>query len=192
MRKLLLCVPMILLLAGCGPAKVSQAEELALTIRGEYLEMTACSSKLSITADYGQRVYQYEVDAAVEGENTTLTLTAPETVAGMTARFTGEEGLLEYDGVWTETGALDEEGLNPASAFPALLEAARSGYITACALVEEETLLRVDCGDPTGSPGEGREISLWFDPTTHALIKGEISVDGFRVILCECTDFAKS
>lgn len=192
MRKLLLCVPMILLLAGCGPAKVSQAEELALTIRGEYLEMTACSSKLSITADYGQRVYQYEVDAAVEGENTTLTLTAPETVAGMTARFTGEEGLLEYDGVWTETGTLDEEGLNPASAFPALLEAARSGYITACALVEEETLLRVDCGDPTGSPGEGREISLWFDPTTHALIKGEISVDGFRVILCECTDFAKS
>lgn len=192
MRKLLLCVPMILLLAGCGPAKVSQAEELALTIRGEYLEMTTCSSKLSITADYGQRVYQYEVDAAVEGENTTLTLTAPETVAGMTARFTGEEGLLEYDGVWTETGTLDEEGLTPASAFPALLEAARSGYITACALAEEETLLRVDCGDPTGSPGEGREISLWFDPTTHALVKGEISVDGFRVILCECTDFAKS
>ena len=192
MRKLLLCVPMILLLAGCSPAKVSQAEELALTIRGEYLEMTGCSATLAMTADYGQRVYQYQMEAVVEGEDMTLTLTAPETVAGMTARFTGEEGQLEYDGVWTETGTLDQDGLTPVSAFPALLEAARSGYITACALSEEENLLRVDCGDPTGSPGEGREMALWFDASTHALVKGEISVDGFRVILCECTDFAKS
>ena len=192
MRKLLLCVPMILLLAGCSPAKVSQAEEMALKIRGEYLEMTACSARLAVTADYGQRVYQYEMDAAVEGEDVTLTLTAPETVAGMTASLTGEEGKLEYDGVWTETGTLDEDGLTPVSAFPALLEAARSGYISACALSEEENLLRVDCGDPTGNPGEGREVVLWFDPATGALAKGEISVDRFRVILCECSDFVKS
>ena len=39
-------------------------------------------------------------------------------------------------------------GLTPASAVPALLEAARSGYITACALEEDGTLLRVDCGSP--------------------------------------------
>ena len=192
MRKLLLCVPMIVLLAGCSPAKVSPAEELALAIRGEYLEMTACSAQLSLTADYGQRVYEYEMDAALAGEDLTLTLTAPETVAGMTARMEGEEGTLEYDGVWTETGTLDEAGLTPVSAFPALMAAARSGYITACALEEEENLLRVDCGDPTGKPGEGREIALWFDPQVHVLVKGEISVDGFRVILCECTNFTKS
>ena len=192
MRKLLLCVPMMLFLAGCFPAKVSPAEELALTIRGEYLEMTACSAHLAVTADYGQRVYQYQMEASVEGEDMTLTLTAPETVAGMTARFSGEEGTLEYDGVWTETGALDGDGLTPVSAFPALLEAARSGYIIACALEEEGTLLRVDCGDPTGSPGQGREIALWFDASSHALVKGEISVDGFRVILCQCASFTEN
>lgn len=192
MRKLLLCVPMMLLLAGCSPAKVSQAEELALGLRGEYLEMTACSAHLSVTADYGQRVYSYEMDATLEGEELTLTLTAPETVAGMTARYDGTEGTLEYEGVWTETGPLDEKGLNPVSAFPALLEAARSGYITACALEEEENLLRVDCGDPTAGPGEGRLVTLWFEPESRNLVRGEISVDGFRVILCECTDFVKS
>ena len=38
MRKLLLCVPMIMLLSACGhaPGGVGPAEELALTIRGEY------------------------------------------------------------------------------------------------------------------------------------------------------------
>jgi hypothetical protein len=55
----------------------------------------------------------------------------------------------------------------------------------------EDGQLRVDCGDPEGSPGTGREITLWFDAATHALAKGEISVDGFRVISCEFTDFTK-
>ena len=183
---------MILLLAGCSPAKVSQAEELALGLRGEYLEMAACSAHLAVTADYGQRVYDYEMDAALEGEELTLTLTAPETVAGMTAHLSQGEGQLEYDGVWVETGTLDEDGLTPLGAFPAMLEAIRGGYITACSLEEEETLLRLDCGDPTASPGKGREVTLWLDVSTRNLVRGEIRVDGYRVIVCECTNFVKS
>ena len=62
MRKCLICVLMTtLLLAGCGPAGVSEAEELALTIRGEYLAMESCAARAAVTADYGQRVYQYEM-----------------------------------------------------------------------------------------------------------------------------------
>ena len=190
MRKLLLCVLMtIFLLAGCGKAGGNEAEELALTIRGEYLAMDSCALQASVTADYGQRVYQYEMAAAVCGEETILTLSAPETVAGLTARITGEDSLLEFDGVSVETGTLDSQGLTPVSALPALLEAARSGYITACALEEDGTLLRMDCGDPAGAPGRGTETVLWFDAGTHALRKGEISVDGFRAILCECSSF---
>ena len=190
MRKRLLCVLMMtLLLAGCGGGGGNEAEELALSIRGEYLAMDNCTVQAAITADYGQRVYEYEMAVAVGEEETVLTLSAPETVAGLTARLTGEENLLEFDGVSVETGPLDENGLTPVSAVPALLEAARSGYITACALEEDGTLLRMDCGNPAGSPGSGTETSLWFDASTHALIRGEVSVDGFRVILCEFSQF---
>ena len=189
MRKLVLCVLMTTLLTGCGQPGVSEAEELALTIRGEYLAMDRCAVQVSVTADYGQRVYQYELAAAVSGEETVLTLSAPETVAGLTARITGEDSRLEFDGLSVETGPLDGSGLTPVSALPALLEAARSGYITACALEEEGALLRVDCGDPAGTPGTGTETALWFDASSHALVQGEISVDGFRVILCEFSDF---
>ena len=190
MRKRLICVLMTtLLLAGCGKAGVSEAEELALAIRGEYLAMDGCAAQAAITADYGQRVYRYEMAVAVSGEETVLTLSAPETAAGLTARMTGEENLLEFDGVSVETGPLDDTGLTPVSAVPALLEAARTGYITACALEEDGTVLRMDCGDPAGSPGTGNETALWFDAATHTLRKGEMSVDGFRVILCEFSDF---
>ncbi len=189
MRKLLFCVLMMTLLTGCGKAGVSEAEELALAIRGEYLAVDSCAAQVTITADYGQRVYQYEMAAAVNGEETTLTLSAPETVAGLTARITGADSKLEFDGLSVETGPMDEKGLTPVSALPALLEAARSGYITACALEEDGAVLRIDCGDPAGSPGSGTETVLWFDTGTHALTRGEISVDGFRAILCEFTEF---
>ena len=189
MRKLLLCALMMTLLTGCGKAAVSEAEELALTIRGEYLAMDSCAIQASVTADYGQRVYQYELAAAVNKEETILTLSAPETVAGLTARIAGEDSHLVFDGVSVETGPLDGDGLTPVSALPALLEAARSGYIAACALEEDGKLLRVDCGDPAVSLGSGTETVLWFDTATHALVKGEVSVDGFRAILCEISEF---
>lgn len=190
MRKCLVCVLMTtLLLAGCGQGGGNEAEELALTIRGEHLAMNGCAARAAVTADYGQRVYRYEMAVSVTGQETFLTLSAPETVAGLTARMTGEENLLEFDGVSVETGPLDDSGLTPVSAVPALLEAAKTGYITACALEEDGTVLRVDCGDPAGSPGTGAETALWFDVSTHALTRGEISSDGFRVILCEFSDF---
>ena len=189
-----LCVPMItlLLLSACaGGGTGRQVEELALTIRGEWLETTDCSAGMEVTADYGQRVYQYEMELLVENGETCLTLTAPETVAGITARAAGEDSFLEYDGLVLETGPLNEEGLTPVSAVPTLLEAIRSGYIIACGLEENTGLLRVNCGDAEGVPGAGTEIALWFDAATHELKKGEIFSDGFRVISCVFTDFTR-
>ena len=194
MRKLLFCVPMmILLLVACGGGSAGGSEEetLALAIRGEYLEMTSCAATAEITADYGQRVYQYTMSVEASEEETALVITAPETVAGITARLKDKDSLLEYDSIAVETGPMDQQGLTPVSAVPALLEETRSGYMRACALEEDGTLLRMDCGDPEGEPGKGVETTLWFDADTHALARGEIRVDGFRAILCEFTQFTK-
>lgn len=183
----------ILLLSSCGGAEeTNQAEELALTIRGEYLALESLSAQVDITADYGERVYDFSLTAAVNGEETVLTLVQPEWAAGLTARITGEGGALEYDGLMLETGPLDQDGLSPMSALPELLGAARSGYMAQCTLEEGEdgALVRVECADPDQTPGEGREITLWFTPDTHALVRGEISVDGLRVIACTLTEFS--
>lgn len=182
----------LLLLTSCGGTEGgNQAEELALTIRGEYLALEKLSASVEITADYGVRVYDFALTAAVNGEETVLTLTQPEWVAGLTARLTGEDSQLEYDGLILETGPLNDEGLSPVSALPELLEAARSGYMAECVLEEtgEGLLLRVRCADPEQETGTGTETTLWFDPDTHALTAGEISVDGLRVIQCTCLEF---
>lgn len=194
MRKVLCCVLMMtLLLTACGAGGAgSDAEELALQVRGEYLAMTGCSGSAVITADYGQRVYRYELDFTSNEDEMVLTLTAPETVAGITARLSGEKGsLLEYDGAVLETGPLNEDGLTPVSALPALLAALREGYLDICVLEEEgaQQQLRLLIRDPEQQLGTGIETTLWFDADTRQLLRGEISQDGFCIIQCEFSNF---
>ena len=76
---------LVLLTACGGTAAGDPAEELALAVRGEYLAMERCAAEVEITADYGQRVYEFLLSAAVDGEETVLTLREPELAAGITA-----------------------------------------------------------------------------------------------------------
>ena len=188
-----LMMSLCLVLTACGGAGGrSEAERLALDIRGELLEMDGCAASLEVTADYGQRVYTYGMELNWRrGGETLLTLTSPENIAGVTARISAGETALEYDGTRVETGPLDETGMGPVDGVPALLDYAQEGFIAACGMEElgETEALRVDCREPEAAVGEGRACSLWFDPDTHALLQGELSMDGFTVLRCVFSDF---
>ncbi|SCJ07163.1 Uncharacterised protein [uncultured Flavonifractor sp.] len=184
----------LVLLAGCGRDNRGGqgAEELALEIRTEYIGMTALSAGMEVTADYGERVYTYGMALAWDQtEGTTLTLTAPEEVAGITVRIGDEDTALEYDGVRLETGPLSGEGFSPVDVVPALLKQVREGFIAeSCAeqLGEQDTL-RVCYRAPEAQPGTGTETTVWFDTATHALLRAEMAVDGFTVLQCVFSDF---
>ena len=191
MRKSWIFVPMmILLLSGCSLGSGSrETDRMALDIQNEYRDSTECAARASIVSDYGQRIHSYEMEVAVSGERTTLTITAPEEVAGISAVAEGVDTFLEYGELVLETGPLDGEGLTPVSAVPVLLEAARNGMICCCTMEEKEDLLRVEYGDPQREPGQGREVTIWFSPSDHSIRQGEIALDGVRVISCTFEDF---
>ena len=194
MRKVIsLCVLMMILLplSGClGGDEGQENLDLALTLRGEYLAMENFSAQAELTADYGQRVYEFGLSAVGSDEETVLTVTAPEPVAGITARLKSGKSFLEYDELSIETGRLTQDGLSPVSAIPALLEAVRSGYITACG-TDDSGAFRVDYGAPDTPPGTGTEYVLWFDSQSHVPLRGEVSKDGVRCIECTFSSFTK-
>lgn len=190
-----LMMTLVLPLSACGGAGGgNEAEDALAEVRGQYLEMAACSGHADLTADYGQRVYTYGVDFTWKREGETLlTLTAPEVIAGTTAHITAGETALEYDGVMLETGPLNTQGLAPVDALPALLTYAREGFAAECALEGSEgeaQNLHVICRDPEQDPGVGTEAELWFDRSTGALLRGEISEGGVTVIQCMVSGFA--
>lgn len=189
-----LMMTLCLLLSGCGGGSMDKADQLTLDLRGEYLGLERVTAQMEVEADYGRRVYDYTIalDWRREGE-TTLSVTEPEELAGITARIAEGKTFLEFDGVSLETGPLDESGLSPLSAAPELLRAAAEGFIAESGFdtLGEQECLRLLCRDPEGEPGVGTEHTLWFDPSTGNLLRGEISVDGQRVITCEVRSFVK-
>lgn len=183
----ILCTQMILLLlalCACGRAGGSE-DALALEIRMDYLAMQTCSSSMDVIADYGQRVYECAMDVTWtrDGE-TTLSITAPEEIRGITAKIAAGETWLDFDGVRLETGALSPDGLSPVDCFPVLLDYATSGYIAHSdrEKLGEIACLRVQYREPETAPGTGAEAVLWFDEETHALCRGELVYDGATVI----------
>lgn len=201
MRIKTVCVQMMilcLLLTACGGGEgtgASKAEELALTIRTEYLAMSSCSAKLAVTADYGERVYDYGLDMAWQKDSGfTMGITSPADIAGVTIKAAAGETALEYDGARIETGAITPDGLSPIDALPAFLKYAQEGFMAECT---EETLgetqtLRVTYREPDAAPGAGIEVNLWFDPVGHGLLRGELSSEGVTVIQCGFSEFQKA
>ena len=194
MRKTgLVCVLMMLtLLCACGAAGNDTAQDASLAVRAAYLSAQGCTAQADLTADYGQRTYDFSAAVTVRGEETELVLTAPEELAGLTAHLSGGDGALQYDDFVVETGPLSDAGLTPLGAIPALLKAAREGFIDSSTYetMDGARTLRVFCRDPAGTVGAGQEITLWFDPDSRALLRGEISVDGRRVIECVFNEFS--
>ena len=198
MRKRLCALMMILpLLSGCSGGERgngTSADELTLTIRTEYLAMTACSATVDVVADYGQRVYEYTLAVSWQknGE-TVLTVVEPEIIAGVTAKIQDGTGYLEFDGASLETGTIFAEGLSPIEAIPAVLNYIFTGYIAECDFetVGETQQLWFCCRDPEASPGTGIEAAFWFDTESHALLCAEVLSEGYTVIQCNFTDFTK-
>lgn len=187
-------ITLCLLPAGCsGTGDGDKADELALGIRTQYIAMNACAGQVALTADYGERVYEYVLSFSYEKENgLTLTVVEPDNLAGITAKVEDGSTTLQYDGVVLETGPLSGTGLSPIDALPALLTYAKEGYIAECGMetLGEVSCLRICCRDPNAKPGEGEEGALWFDAGTHDLVRGEISSDGFVVVRCEFQEFS--
>lgn len=179
----------LLCLTACGGGTGEMSgEELALQIRSEWLDMTGCVCHVDLTADYGERVFDCGLDVTWDRvTGGTLTVTQPELVAGLTARFSGKDVTLTYDGVSLETGPLTDEGISPLEAVPGFYKALTEGYMAVCDL-DEETL-QVTFRDYQSAPGEGLETTITFDAQTHVPQTGTLYWDGAAVLTAQVTGF---
>lgn len=181
----------LLLLAGCaagGEGGELSGEELALVIQKEFSQMTTCSCRLDISADYGDKVFDCVVDVSYDtAAGAELTLVEPELARGVTARIAKGETSLSYGTFSLDVGPLTENGLSPVGAVPALWAQIARGYIAGAELGEET--LRVTYRQGDDPPGVGLESEVTFDAQSHAPLTGELYSDGTRVVTVTVSDF---
>lgn len=193
MRKLTACVlTMTLLLSGCRAERAGVSpEESALALRQLYQALAGWSASADISVCYTDTVYAFSLDAQWQRDGeTVLAITAPDTVAGITARIAQGETVLEYDGAGLSLGLLDDTGLTPASLLPALMEQIEKGYMAECAWAGESgEFLQITFQDPEREEGKGTRFLLTFDREGYALRSAEVSVDGATVLTAAIQNF---
>jgi len=170
----------ILLLASCA-RNAQSAEELAQEIREELLSASRLIIGADITADYGDRVYNFTIRYAGNAEAGEISVLAPEQIAGIVAEVTLENLVLVFDGARLDTGALTRGGLSPVGALPVLISQWQSGSIES---VGRETLNGVDTVTIVTVIDESASQKTWFDARTHLPIRAEISENGRMVVRC--------
>ena len=193
MRKLTACVLMMtLLLSGCQAGTAGETpEDAALAVREEYKALAGWSATVDVSVCYSETVYDFTLDARWQRKGATvLTVTAPDLLAGVTARIAEGETVLEYDGAGLSLGLLDGDGLTPVSTVTALMEQIETGYMAKCAWAgDEEQYLQISFQDPEQDPNTGTQFLLNFDRNSHALLSAEVSVEGVTVLSANLTNF---
>ena len=172
----------LLLLAGCGERE-ARLEKKFDGFRETLLAASEVTLRASLTADYGENVEHYVVDAAYDGKQTALTVAEPALLGGVRVTARWGETELSYGSVVIGAGPLNEDGITPVSAVPVMLEAMAGGHA--------ELIWRD--GDSLAArlyAGEDSRCTVWLGEDDLTPFHAEISSGGRTVISCELSDWS--
>ncbi len=168
----------VLLLSGCAARQ--DAVQEAMDFRVRLLEAKACRFSAAVTADFGERVCDFSLDCvyAPQENEASLTVTAPDSIAGITATVAGGEAEVAFDGLRLELGTLPGGRAVPLQLPRILGDAWAYGYIESEAEIPGGHLV-------TWRAGSGDEellVYTWFDeqrvPTEAVVYCGSVRVLG--------------
>ena len=178
MRKAMLFALMLtLLLTACGG---EEERDPASELQAAYAGLAAATLEADITCHYDDETRTYTMLCDYTPGSSTVTVLAPEDLAGISATVAEGELTLSYEDVSLDAGSYSAAAISPVAALPKLMEAAATGYVSQQSVeeLEERSCLRLSC-DLDGE--EGDLYTTWFDQETLLPLYSEISVDGVVV-----------
>lgn len=155
-RKIAFVMLMLVMLTGCRKEEPTQR---AVDLRTALLSAQGCSFTAHIRADYGEKVYDFSLDADYASDKTTLTVTAPKEIAGISAVTDKDGTSLQFDGAELAMGKL-ANGLVSPILVPWILGQCWTGEYISCAGKDAE-LYRVTY--LKGYDEEELQVDTWLD-----------------------------
>ncbi len=176
MKKAGLLVMVLLCLCGCS--STSQEIQRGMALRAKLLRAEAFTFDAEITADYGDALYTFSMACrATPKGNLAFTVTAPETIAGITGTIAENSGKLTFDEVALQFDLMADDYLSPVSAPWVLVKTLLSGNLTSAC--EEEEMLRLTIDDSFRE--DALQLDIWLgeeDWPEHA----EVLFEGRRIL----------
>ncbi len=184
MRRMLAVLPMLLcLLCACGGKE--NTVQAPMDFRADLLAAGGCSFHLAAVEDLDELVWEFALDCGCGTDGTAaLTVAAPESVAGITARMEGGTGKLVFDGTVAVFGLAEDARLAPLAVPATLVQAWTEGYIASSGTDGAEMLAVFELGW-----GEDcMKVYTWFGPG-GVPTRAELSLGGEVLCKTEITGF---
>lgn len=183
MKRIIPVLLVLLLLAGC--AGMEDTMDRAMALRSALLAKGA-EFDATVTADYGDKTYTFGMHCLLDAQGkVTFSVTAPETIAGITGTVSASGGKLTFDGNALAFTLLADGQVSPVSGPWLLMKTLRSGYLTSCGM--EEGSLRIAIDD--SYEDDALHMDVWLDESDCPK-RGEILWKGRRILTVEIENFA--
>ncbi len=186
MKKIGALVLFLIVLTGCSdtPKEI----ERGLSLRSAVLQGNSCSFAADITADYGDKVHIFSMDCLGDAKgNLSFTVTAPETITGITGIIDEEGGKLTFDDTALQFDRMADDQISPVSAPWVFLKTLRSGYLTSACMEEEVLRLTID----DSYDEDALTLDIWVNGE-NIPIRAEILYDGRRILSLKIENFSIS
>ena len=182
MKRIIPILLILVLLTGCAGARDTM--DRAMALRSALLAKGA-EFDATVTADYGDKTYSFGMHCRMEAQGkVTFSVTAPETIAGITGTVSASGGKLTFDGNALAFTLLADGQVSPVSGPWLLMKTLRSGYLTSCGM--EDGCLRIAIDD--SYEDDALHLDVWLDESDCPK-RGEILWKGRRILTVEIENF---
>lgn len=183
MKKVGALLILLCFLSGCSGA--SKEIERGMALRSKILKASECSFDAAITADYGDKLYSFSMACQADTQgNLTFTVTAPETLAGISGRVGSDGGKLTFDDTAMQFDLMADGQVTPVSAPWVFLKTLRSGCLTSAGT--EDGVLRLSIDDSYAD--DALHLDIWLDGEDLPA-RAEILYGGRRILSVAVTNF---
>lgn len=131
------------MLTGCS--KEDPLIKQATALRQSILASNGCSFRAEITVDYGEEIYEFQMDCIVDSSGQLqFTVREPETIAGITGYISQEQADITFDDKILAFPILADDQLTPVSAPWVFVQTLRGGYLSGCSKDDSGICLYID------------------------------------------------
>jgi len=175
MRRLIGATLCVLLLFGCAG---NSEMERAMAIRNRLLEGDGCQFVATVTADYGNELYEFSMSCKTDKTGTlSFSVIAPDSLTGITGTIDANGGKLTFDDHALAFPALADDLITPVCAPWIFVTALRGGYLKACGGIQGG--LHMIINDSYGQ--DAIQVDIFTDQQLNP-IRAEFLWQGMRIV----------
>lgn len=156
-----------------------------MALRERLLQSNGYSFEAEITADYGDKIYEFSMLCTVDKSgNLMFSVTEPESISGISGTISGSGGRLTFDDTALTFELLADGEVSPVSAPWLLVRTLLGGYLSSCGTDGDDLRLTID----DSYEEDALQLDVWLD-SDDLPDRAEILWQGRRVLSLDVEDF---